>query len=86
MHFSVALGDFAAVRKLLMYRASAKTRNSQGKTPFFLACVTGSRLMIQILLEADADPSLQGIYGVCHRIVSYVFILLLFTISNNWCV
>src|SRR5436853_6301061 len=37
-----------------------KTRNRQGSTPLYLACINGSATMIGRLLKAGADPNERG--------------------------
>lgn len=60
LHYSVAAGDAKAVRKLLSYKASARVKNALGKTPYYLACEGGNRAIAQLLMQADADPNLNG--------------------------
>ena len=52
-----AVNDLDAARLLVRAGAKAKTANRYGSTPLELAAVNGSAAMIEVLLEAGADPN-----------------------------
>jgi ankyrin repeat protein len=57
LHWAVEQDDVEMARLLLRAGAEAGSRNRYGVTPLYAACVNGNAAIINLLLEAGADPS-----------------------------
>ncbi|QDT15003.1 ankyrin repeat domain-containing protein [Alienimonas californiensis] len=57
LHDAAALGDAAAVTRLLSEGAAADAVNRYGVTPLSLACEAGDEACVTALLNAGADPN-----------------------------
>jgi Ankyrin repeats (many copies) len=57
------LQQVAIVQELLLRKADVNARDLKQETPLYKACMLGNPDVVECLLSAGADPSLQDISG-----------------------
>src|SRR4029453_14062437 len=64
LHQAVSSGDTSAIRAMLADGSDVNAKNDGGQTPIILAIVTGQYQLIELFLDAHADPFLQDHTGL----------------------
>ncbi len=59
LHWAVYHDDVPSVKLLIQAGANVNATNRYGVTPLSLACMNGETAVVNLLLDADADPSLS---------------------------
>lgn len=64
LHYAASKGQMEAARLLLREKAMVNAPSPTGVTPLMMAAYSGSRPMVQLLLDAGADPLTQDLNGL----------------------
>ncbi len=63
LHYAASKGQVATAKMLLTKGAMVNAPSSEGRTPLMMAGYSGNRDMVQVLLDAGADPTTQDLKG-----------------------
>jgi hypothetical protein len=63
LHYAASTGKVATAKMLIAHEAIVNAPSPNGTTPLMMAAFSGSRDMVQLLLDAGADPTTRNLDG-----------------------
>ena len=64
LHYAASRGHLDMARLLLAHQAIVNAPGPDGTTPLMMAGLAGSRDMVQLLIDAGADPTMRNLSGL----------------------
>lgn len=64
LHYSAYYGDSEMLTLCCHFTQSLNSRDKEGKTPLMQAAIAGNNGLMDVLLEAGADPTLKSLNGM----------------------
>nr|WP_256988639.1 ankyrin repeat domain-containing protein [Bordetella genomosp. 9] len=64
LHYAASKGQMEMAKLLLAHKAIVNAPGPDGTTPLMMAGLSGSREMTDLLLKADADPTMRNTQGL----------------------
>ena len=64
LHYAASRGHLDTARLLLSHQAIVNAPGPDGTTPLMMAGLAGSRDMVQLLIDAGADPTMRNLSGL----------------------